>query len=96
VAEGVVEELDELVRRLRRLPSREWVDHRQAVLDLLVTLAGDHRAPSPPDHGLADAVAVMGRDAVEAAGASADPEKAMAVRAALRTTLTAIGGGRSD
>jgi hypothetical protein len=68
-------DLDRLVRRCRSLTARGWEARRQPVTALLTKLAelsrlaehGDaHVVPELPDHALADAVAVIGTDVIEA------------------------------
>lgn len=80
-------DLDQLVRRLRHLPPGAWPERRDAVRSLLVALAGPRPVPDLPDHALADAVAVIGSDAIVAA--AGDPDAEAAVTAALQAALTA-------
>jgi hypothetical protein len=62
-------DLDRLVRRLRHLSPREWERRRDAVRATLEALAAmtapGHELPVLPDHALADAVAVLGADALD-------------------------------
>lgn len=89
----VQRELDRLVARLRHLSPAEWPVRRGAVLTALSELAalGDalepHQVPALPDHALADALAVIGGDALDAAQRSADPQRRAAVDEALRRLL---------
>jgi len=68
-------ELDRLTRRLRSLSPRAWQTRRAYVVETLRALAEIGRAaerrdayvvPDLPDYALPDAVAVIGRDALEA------------------------------
>jgi hypothetical protein len=76
-----VAELDQLVRRLRLFTPRTWRTHREGIQHLikgLVRLAERAEnasliAPDVPDHVLADAVAVIGADLVEALRTGASP-----------------------
>lgn len=89
------DELEKLVRRLRHLSPGAWARHRQQVHEVLCALAelGDsiepRQVPELPDHAMADAVAVIGGDAVDAAQRSADPQRVAAVGEALRRGLAA-------
>jgi len=80
-------DLDRLVRRLRGLSPRAWqtAGRRAAVHRLLEQLAAlsapDHRLPELPDFALADAVAVLGHDAL------ADPAHAEGAAQLLRDAL---------
>jgi hypothetical protein len=63
-------ELDRLVRRLRGFSPRAWradgrVESVSALLGALAALEG-RPAPAVPGHALADAVAVLGHDALDA------------------------------
>lgn len=86
---AVEQELDRLVRRLRHLPAREWPARREAVRTLLAELAAPRVAPDLPDHALADAVAVIGREAIALATAAREPEQRAAVSEAIAAALTA-------
>jgi hypothetical protein len=78
-------ELDRLVRRLRSFPPRAWQDPARGALvrrlaaDLAAVGAPGHVPPDLPDHVLADAVAVLAADAMDANAARA----AGIIRAAL-------------
>jgi hypothetical protein len=80
-------DLDRLVRRLRGLSARAWqaAGRRAAVFRLLEQLAAitapGHTLPELPDYALADAVAVLGHDAL------ADPEHAEGAAHLLRDAL---------
>jgi hypothetical protein len=74
-------ELDRLIRRLRSLTTNAWRPREAAVRDALVQLVELDRAaerceqralPDLPVHALADAVAVVGGDALEALGRRPD------------------------
>jgi hypothetical protein len=89
-AEAVRSELDRLVRRLREFSPSAWTPRRRdAVLAVLRELAalGDgfesRQVPDLPDHALADALAVIAGDALDAAERSADPQRLATVREAL-------------
>jgi hypothetical protein len=77
--------VDQLVRRLRGLSPRARGVRRDNVLSLLaelVVIGGDgHPLPDVPEHAWADAVAVLGHDALAVAGRADDV--ARLVRAAL-------------
>jgi hypothetical protein len=68
-------ELTRLIRRLSHLSSRAWSTRREPARGLLTRLVelddrlegtGPHVVPDLPDHGLADALAVIGGDVLEA------------------------------
>ena len=65
------DDLDRLVRRLRGFSARAWASggRRDAVRRLAATLVtlGEpgHELPDLPDHALADAVAVLAREATQ-------------------------------
>jgi hypothetical protein len=78
----VAVELTRLIRRLSSLSGRAWSSRRDAVNALLTELAtfdagleltGPHELPELPDHGLADALAVIGGDLLEALFTHRDP-----------------------
>jgi hypothetical protein len=67
-------ELTRLIRRLSHLSGRAWSTRREPAFGLLARLAelddrlegtGPHDVPDVPDHGLADALAVIGGDVLE-------------------------------
>jgi hypothetical protein len=71
----VAAELTRLIRRLSSLSGRAWSSRRDPVLALLEAWAAldavfeespPHAVPDLPDHGLADALAVIGGDLLEA------------------------------
>jgi hypothetical protein len=74
-------DLTRLERRLRALSAAAWVPRRAVVLAILVQLAdlsafadGRERQGLPPiaDHAIADALVVLGGDAVESLAAKPD------------------------
>jgi hypothetical protein len=83
------DDLDRLVRRLRGFSARTWSsgDRRDAVRRLAADLVAlgepGHVLPDLPDHALADAVAVLAREAIENGRRD---EVAAAVRDALEQT----------
>jgi hypothetical protein len=86
---AAADDLDRLVRRLRGFSARAWSgggrrDAVRALLTDLVTLGEPgHALPDLPDHALADAVAVLAREATENGRRD---EVAAAVRRALEQT----------
>ena len=70
-------ELARLVRRLRSFPPRAWRDPargelvRRLAAELAAVGAPDRELPDLPDHVLADAVAVLAADALDADAARA-------------------------
>jgi hypothetical protein len=75
-------ELARLIRRLAALSGRAWSTRREPVVGLLGQLAAldavvedttSHPVPDLPDHALADALAVIGGDVLEALGSRRDP-----------------------
>jgi hypothetical protein len=91
-------ELTRLVRRASQLSGRAWSTRRAPVTELLGRLAevdatleqtGPHAVPEVPDHGLADALAVIGGDVLEALVATPDPVVLDRVLADLRAAWTA-------
>jgi hypothetical protein len=91
-------ELARLVLRLRSLSPPAWRTRRAGVLAALSRLAqlsghAEDRAvpplPTIADHALADAVAVIGGDAVATLGVRADDDLLTDVVAALREALEA-------
>jgi hypothetical protein len=70
--------LERLVRRLRGFSPRAWAHGGRAVVvrrlavDLAAIAAPDRALPEVPDHALADVVAVIGHDAIDAVGNVAD------------------------
>jgi len=89
------DDLDRLVRRLRGFSARTWEagGRRDAVRRLaleLVTLGEPgHELPDLPDHALADAVAVLAREALQYQERQSNgrrDEVAAAVRRALEET----------
>ena len=84
---GAGADLDQLVRRLRGLSRRAWSQRREAVQRLCAELVAlgepGHDLPDLPDHALADAVAVLAR---EAQRNGRRDEVAAAVRRALEET----------
>jgi hypothetical protein len=92
------DELARLVRRLRSLSRLAWLSRRGAVETALVRLGEiaafveKRTAPTLPiiaDHALADAMAVIGGDAIAALEAVRDQEQLAAVTVSLRTALEA-------
>jgi hypothetical protein len=84
--------LELLIRRLRSLSDRAWSTRREPALVLLRQLAalgsavedvGPHEVPDLPDYALADAVALVGGDLLEAASLRGD-------RAALERALAEL------
>jgi hypothetical protein len=78
-------DLDRLVRRLRSLPPSAWRSGgrdlvvRRLAADLVTVGGSGHELPDLPDHALADAIAVLGREAQQV-----DPDRtADLLRAAL-------------
>jgi hypothetical protein len=78
----VAAELTRLIRRLSSLSGPAWSGRRDAVLALLGQLAAldaalegspPHAVPELPDHGVADALAVIGGDLLEALVTHHDP-----------------------
>jgi len=91
-------ELTRLIRRARQLSGRAWSTRRAPVIALLGQLAdldaalertGPHAVPELPDHGLPDALAVIGGDVLEALVATRDPVALDRVLAELRATWAA-------
>jgi hypothetical protein len=91
-------ELTRLIRRLSSLSGRAWTARRAPVATLLTGLAaldlalegtGSHQVPDLPDHALADALAVIGGDVLEALVARHDPAALDRVLADLRATWAA-------
>lgn len=91
-------DLARLVLRLRSLSPPAWRSRRKAVVATLRRLAelsgrAEHRVlpavPSVAVHALADAVAVVGGDAIAALAAGPDDDVLAAVVAALREALEA-------
>jgi hypothetical protein len=91
-------ELTRLIRRLSSLSGRAWSGRRDAVLGLLTGLAtldaaldgtDPHAVPALPDHGLADALAVIGGDLIEALAAHRDPAVLDRALAQLRAAWSA-------
>jgi hypothetical protein len=94
----VASELTRLTRRLSSLSGRAWSGRRPAVIALLGQLAeltagleqtGPHAVPELPDHGLADALAVIGGDLLEALVTYRDPAVLDRALAELRAAWTA-------
>jgi hypothetical protein len=90
-------ELARLVLRLRSLSQAAWRPRRKSVIAALARLAelsglAEHRAvppvPAVADHALADAVAVIGGDALAALATDPDEEILAEVVAAMREALT--------
>lgn len=88
-------DLDQLVRRLRSLSPRAWESRRgpvQAALAGLVAITAELEgrpleAPTVPDHVLADAIAVVGGDALSILKGSSDVERLVEVRELLERVL---------
>jgi hypothetical protein len=89
-------ELARLVLRLRSLSLAAWRTRRKAALVAFGQLAelsaqAEHRRmpglPKVADHALADAIAVVGGDAIAALGAEPNADLLAAVVAALREAL---------
>jgi hypothetical protein len=94
----VAAELTRLIRRLSSLSGRAWSSRRDAVLALLGQLAAlgavleespPHPVPELPDHGLADALAVVGGDLLEALVTRRDPVALDRTLAELRAAWSA-------
>jgi hypothetical protein len=94
----VAVELTRLIRRLASLSARAWSDRRDPVIGLLSGLAAldaalegidPHRVPALPDHGLADALAVIGGDLLESLAARRDPAVLDRALAELRAAWSA-------
>jgi hypothetical protein len=90
-------ELARLVLRLRSLSQAAWRPRRKSVISALGKLAelcglaeqrGVPTLPAVADHALADAVAVIGGDALAALTVRPDEEILAAVVAAMREALT--------
>jgi hypothetical protein len=92
---AVEADLAQVVRRLRSLSPRSWRPRRSAadaLLAGLVELAArlERRPldpPSVPDHVLADAIAVIGGDVVDAIAAGRDRESLTVVSLLFRDAL---------
>jgi hypothetical protein len=91
-------ELTRLIRRMSSLSGRAWATRREpavalltelAALDVALEGAGPHQLPVLPDHALADALAVIGGDVLEALVAERDPATLDRVVADLRTAWAA-------
>jgi hypothetical protein len=91
-------ELTRLIRRASQLSGRAWSTRRPPVDALLGQLAelgaaleqtGPHDVPELPDHGLPDALAVIGGDVLEALVATRDPAVLDRVLADLRAAWAA-------
>jgi hypothetical protein len=91
-------ELTRMVRRVSQLSGRAASTRRAAVIALLGQLAeldaaleqtGPHGVGELPDHGLPDALAVIGGDVLEALVATADPAALDRVLADLRAAWAA-------
>jgi hypothetical protein len=94
----VAAELTRLIRRLSSLSARAWASRRDTVTALLARLAdleaglaetSPHRVPELPDHGLADALAVIGGDLLEALVSHLDPVALDRALAELRAAWSA-------
>jgi hypothetical protein len=90
------DELAELVRRLRSLSPQAWTPRRAGVQAAVARLAelvgraeGHPTGPLPaiPDHALADALAVIGGDAIVALEADRDDDLLSTLLVELRDTL---------
>jgi hypothetical protein len=90
-------ELERLVGRLALFSPRSWRTYRAAVMSLLAALVAacnrQQRAtlsvPDVPDHALADATTVIGREVLDTLAASPDGDLLGIVRAAIGEALTA-------
>jgi hypothetical protein len=91
-------ELTRLIRRLGQLSGRAWSTRRDPTVALLnqlaqleATLEGTlaHKVPDLPDHGLADALAVIGGDVLEALVSRRDATALDRVLADLRAAWAA-------
>jgi hypothetical protein len=94
----VAAELTRLIRRLSSLSGRAWSSRRDPVHSLLGQLAAlgavvegspSHVVPELPDHGLADALAVIGGDLLEALVTHRDPAALDRALAELRAAWSA-------
>jgi hypothetical protein len=94
----VAAELTRLIRRLSSLSGRAWSTRRAPVIALLFVLAALdaevedtqlHDVPQLPDHGLADALAVIGGDLLEALVTHRDPAALDRALAELRAAWSA-------
>lgn len=94
-------ELERLALRLGRLSSRSWRTHRRSVdllLAELVGLAGRQQARDLPvpvleDHVMAAAVAVVGREVLDALVTVPDEALLDAIAASIETALTTTRSG---
>jgi hypothetical protein len=91
-------ELTRLIRRASQLSGRAWSTRRAPLIALLGQLAdldaaleqtGLHAVPELPDHGLPDALAVIGGDVLEALVATRDQVALDRVLAELRAAWAA-------
>jgi hypothetical protein len=94
----VAAELTRLIRRLSSLSGRAWSNRRDPVIALLAALAAldaglehtePHAVPELPDHGLADALAVIGGDLLEALVSHREPAALDRALAELRAAWAA-------
>ena len=84
-------DLDRLVRRLRGLTARAWRSEGRAetvqrlIVDLAAAGAPGREPPQVPDHARAEAVAVLGHDALNR------PDQVVLVHHLIREALEATG-----
>ena len=94
---ATADEFERLIARLSRFSPRSVRIHRDAIDALMVVLVlccaqqqgRTLEVPTPDDHAVADAVAVIGREAIAALVVTPDSSLLATVRTAVATALAA-------